>query len=545
MKHFPSSALLRPSALSLGNFIRRPLGTLLILLSGCANALGGGASANTTPEAELPLAIRIDQLLAEPPFNGVQWGILIIDGENGRTIYERNPATRLIPASNMKIPVTAAALDLLGPDFRWETSFFSGSPVSEGTVTGPLGLVGTGDPTLGAPFFSSSTEALGALADSLFAAGVRRVTGPLVVDVSRWDSTTVPESWMVGNLSPAFGSTGGAFVVGRGEVSITVIGGATPGAPAAMDWSPRGDFDFVRSEVTTAAPGDSAAVRTAFLPESRRWHLTGTVRPGEVRTIILAARDPVRLAADALGRTLRERGIALEGGVEIDWGVQGNDSTTGGDAIAGREPGPGIPNSGLPTPGDPGPTIPPLAPVHRIAGLTSPPLVEVVHTLLDTSQNWMTEQLVRTLGAERGEGGRWSEGFQVIENYLVADIGVDSLDLHMEDGSGLSAYNLLTPRAIIRLLAHARMQPWADEYRNALPTPGRSGGTLTGRLAGLEGQVHAKTGTIMNVNSLSGYLRSDGEREVIFSILSNGSNLPASQVRERMDALVRELAEGR
>jgi D-alanyl-D-alanine carboxypeptidase/D-alanyl-D-alanine-endopeptidase (penicillin-binding protein 4) len=293
----------------------------------------------------------------------------------------------------------------------------------------------------------------------------------------------------------------------------------------------------------TVAPGEPTEIVSSFLPESRRWVVTGSVLVGEKQTLTLAARDPVRLAAGALARALEESGIALEGGVQIEWGEQGdattpgaNSTAPGGDAIAGGESGSARNVGG---PGGDGTTA-----LLRIAGLTSPPLAEVMHVLLDTSQNWMTEQLVRTLGAELGEGGSWREGFRVIEGHLALEVGIDSLDLHMEDGSGLSAYNLLTPRAVVRILAHAQSRPWGDSFRTSLPTPGRTGGTLDGRLPGLAGRLHAKTGTIMNVNSLSGYLVTNEGRELIFSILTNGSNLPAARVRERMDALVTELAAG-
>jgi len=528
-----------------------------ILLSGCTHALGGGASANSAEGTPLPLEVRIDRLLQEAPFGGIQWGILIVDGESGGTLYERNASTRFIPASNMKLPVTVAALDLLGPDFRWETAFFSESAPVEGTIAGALRLVGTGDPTLGAPFFSSSTEALSALTDSLLAAGVRRVTGPLIVDASAWDSTTVPDSWMVGNLSPTYGATGGAFVVGRGEVAIWILSGTTSGTPATIDWSPRGKSEFIEARVSTATPGEPSVVISSFLPESRRWFISGSVSVGELRMLTLAARDPVRLATDALARMLEEKGVVLEGGVEIEWGGQGGTAPSVGDsvgsAIATRAPirveGAAI-AGGDTAPGrndfdTPGPTNPPLAPQIRVAGLSSPPLAEVVYPILDSSQNWMTEQLVRTLGAELGERGSWSEGFRIIEEHLAAGLQIDSLDLHMEDGSGLSAYNLLAPRAIVRILAHAQMAPWGDAFRTSLPTPGRTGGTLDGRLAGLEGRIHAKTGTIMNVNSLSGYLLTNDGRDLMFSILTNGSNLPAAAVRARMDAIVREMAAGR
>lgn len=461
----------------------------------------------------------------------------------------------------MKLPVAAAALSLLGRDFRWETAFFADATPVDGILSVPLYLRGTGDPTLGAPFFPSSTEALAALADSLHAAGVRRVTGPLIVDASGWDSTTVPESWMVGNLSPSFGATGGAFTVGKGEVALRISGGRTPGELASIDWSPRGRGDFVQGTVVTGATGAPAEVRTDFLSESRRWVLSGSVAVGDSLTLTLAARDPVRLATEALARTIEERGVVLEGGVRIEWGGA-EPSFPVGDTIAEPEiviaPGDAIASgeseSAGSTPGDAiaggvaenrGESIDAGRKGSiRIAGIFSPPLSEVIRVTLDTSQNWMTEQVVRTLGAEVGEHGSWNEGFRVIEEHLAEEMRIDSLEIHMEDGSGLSAYNLLTPRAIVRILLHAQTRLWGDDFRTALPSPGRPGGTLDRRLAGLEGRVQAKTGTIMNVNSLSGYLLTDDGAELVFSILSNGSNLPAAQIRERMDAIVRELAAG-
>ena len=84
--------------------------------------------------------------------------------------------------------------------------------------------------------------------------------------------------------------------------------------------------------------------------------------------------------------------------------------------------------------------------------------------------------------------------------------------------------------------------PWGEQYRDAMAEPGEDGSTLQNRLAGLEGRVFAKTGTISNVNSLSGYLLRDDGQEIVFSILSNGSGMPASRVRRSIDEIVRALS---
>ncbi|HET7042293.1 MAG TPA: D-alanyl-D-alanine carboxypeptidase, partial [Gemmatimonadales bacterium] len=105
-------------------------------------------------------------------------------------------------------------------------------------------------------------------------------------------------------------------------------------------------------------------------------------------------------------------------------------------------------------------------------------------------------------------------------------------------GSGLSAQNLITPSATVRLLDHARGQPWGAVYRAAQAEPGVEGTTLENRLPGFEGRLFAKTGTIANVNALSGYVTTRTGRELIFSILTNGSGRPAPLVRQAIDRVV-------
>jgi D-alanyl-D-alanine carboxypeptidase/D-alanyl-D-alanine-endopeptidase (penicillin-binding protein 4) len=165
-----------------------------------------------------------------------------------------------------------------------------------------------------------------------------------------------------------------------------------------------------------------------------------------------------------------------------------------------------------------------------------------VEAILEPSQNWMTEQLVHTLGAELGEEGSWSEGFRIEQEFFVEVVGVDSLDFAYRDGSGLSAYNLVTPRGMVRIFEFMRSSRHGDLFRHALAEPGEEGSTLQGRIPGLEGRVFAKTGTISNVNSLSGYMVTAGGRELIFSVLTNGSGLPSGVVRDGIDQVVEAVA---
>jgi D-alanyl-D-alanine carboxypeptidase/D-alanyl-D-alanine-endopeptidase (penicillin-binding protein 4) len=125
---------------------------------------------------------------------------------------------------------------------------------------------------------------------------------------------------------------------------------------------------------------------------------------------------------------------------------------------------------------------------------------------------------------------------------LVRDAGVDSLDLRMVDGSGLSTQNLLTPRALVSMLRFARSRPWTAAFRDALPEPGEPESTLETRLTDLRGRLWAKTGSMTNVAALAGYLTDERSRDVAFAVMVNASNLPGSQSRQVIDAVVRMIA---
>ena len=478
--------------------------TALALSGGCAGFPRGSGGI---------LQEEIDKIISAPPLDQVNWGIRIVDPERGRILYNRHAHLKFVPASNMKILSTATALSVLGPDYRYQTDLYGVGSFKEGgrVLQGDLHLRATGDPTLSERFYPSAEAPLDSLAQGLWAAGVRVVTGSLVVDASAWDSTSVPGTWMVGDLPEAYAATGGAFAIAEGVLTIEVTAGKGEGAPARARWWPSLGNEFISVSFVTVHPDSSGRGRSIqYLPESRRLEIEGRIQTGEVDTLRVSQRDPVRLASAALLHALERRGIEVQGGVRIAWEVE--------------EPVQDYPDA------------------TRVAGLTSPPMAEIVKGILEPSQNWMTEQLVRTLGMEGGQMGSWREGFQVERDFLTQEVGVDSLDIIYRDGSGMSAYNLITPRAVVRVLEYMRASSNSGVFRNALASPGEEESTLRSRLLSLESRVFAKTGTITHVNSLSGYVFTDSGKELIFSILTNGSGLSSGVVRAAIDRIVEVVA---
>jgi len=505
-------------------------------------AAAGCAAATQLQEPVAPLAVAfpptspIPSIVETPPLDQVQWGILAVDAGSGRVLVERNPATKFIPASNVKLPVAAAALHYLGPEHRFVTELRAAGTLdpATGVLTGDLVLSGVGDPTWSGRFHEDDQAPLRGVAASLLAAGVRSVSGRLVVDASGWDSATAVASWMVEDLPDA--ATGGAFVLAEGVTTVIVRGAAAPGQPATVSWTPYGEEQFVVSRVETVAslpPGAFAArIRGSYLPESRRLVIDGAIPVGRVDTLRLGTRDPVRQAAAALARALEAGGVAVHGGWTVAWDP--------GEPLAAGCAAGLLDACGAPT----------------LARVVSPPLLDVVEVVLGPSHNWMAEQLLRALGPRAPLGppapgapvatqpprAGWPSGLVALRRYMIDAVGVDSLDLLLRDGSGLSAQNVLTPRSLVRLLEQVARTPWGEGFRLALPEPREAGTTLVNRLPGLEGRMFAKTGTLTNVVALSGYLvRTDGTL-VIFSVLTNASGLPASRVQAGVDEIVRALA---
>ncbi len=517
--------------------LRVSLGLALLLtftftFAGCLSFPGTGGPT---------LKEEIDAVILTPPLDQVHWGILVVDPERGRVLYSRNSHRKFVPASNMKLLSTATALSRLGPEYRFRTEIWGVGTLDRptGALEGDLVLRPSGDPTFSRRFYPSAEAPFDSLAQGLWRSGVRSVSGSLIVDASPWDSTTVPGSWMIGNLPSRSAATGSALAIGEGELEVEVTSGPQVGSPAQARWWPGTDLGFFSVDLVTVHPDSSLSREVFYHPESRRLLLEGKIPQGAVDTLSIAQRDPAGVALSALRRALELQGISIQGGTQVVWSP-------------GKPLGPGACVSGrvleaLESAEEPsearslGPMLPDCPGSTRMSEISSPPMSEIVKAILEPSQNWMTEQLVHALGLELGLEGSWSEGFRVQAEFLTQVVGVDSLDIHFRDGSGLAAYNLVTPRALVRVLEYMQNSPHGALFRSALAEPGEENSTLSRRLTGLEGQLFAKTGTISHVNSLSGYLVLQGGRPLIFSILTNGSGLPSSTVRRGIDQVVRAL----
>ena len=510
--------------------IRRAAAFLLSLsiLATAACASGGGFRLGGGGTAErAALRASIDSMADAPEFHNAFWGILVVDPERGDTLYSRNAGKLFLPASNMKIVTSSVALEQLGPDYTYRTTFVARGPIRDSTLAGDLAVVGRGDPSISDHMWGDAMLPLHAMADSVLAHGVRRITGKLVAAGNAFPGPVLGYGWSWEDLESSYSAGVDELLFNEGFSEIRVHGGAQPGDPVRVEVKPARSFPVLRSDITTiAAPVCQTADASANTPPcattpgrfARRRELSvrkdtlrgdvtvsGTVVAGDSVTLEVTHRDPDQAYLVALGEALRDRGIVIDS-VNV---VKSDSAGAGGDTIV---------------------------------TIASKPLREILPALLKPSQNQIAEMLLRTIGLERGGAGTADSGRKVVERQLET-WGAPPSTYVIRDGSGLSRYDYLAPEAIVHILDAMRHSPNFQLFYDALPIAGVDG-TIKTRMRGTpaENNVHAKTGSVANARSLSGYVRTAGGRTLIFSILSNNWTVPAGDVTHVQDVIAARLA---
>jgi D-alanyl-D-alanine carboxypeptidase/D-alanyl-D-alanine-endopeptidase (penicillin-binding protein 4) len=496
--------------------MRRVAGVALLLLIGVsglpgaraqsARRPGNATTALITPPG--PLAERLRRLLDAPPFDRALWGVAIMD-PSGRLVFERNGDRLFVPASNMKLVVSAVATVLLSPDFRFHTTVHSSGAVRDSVLTGDLVLYGRGDPSLANRFYQGRLSAFAMLADSLHALGLRRVAGDLIGDASYFDSVTIHPSWESYDLSWWYAAPVSALAFNENSVDFR-ISPTMAGAPPLISFEP--DLGLVQfTNAARTVPVDSPRTMDfRRLPGTNVMRAEGGV-PADARpwSENVSIHDGAAWAAAAFRRALENAGITVSGSTGTTY--------------------------------DPGATA--AARTHApLATLRSPPLHDLIEPILRDSHNWYAEMLLKTLGRELTGSGSWDSGLAVERRLLRDSLKVDTTQFSLADGSGLSHWNLMTPRALVQVLLAMREHPRFKGFRDALPVAGSSG-TLRGRYRanGLAGRVRAKTGSIANVNTLSGYLET-GSGTWTFSIQLNNHAARNREALQRIDEIVAAIA---
>ena len=266
------------------------------------------------------LKARLDAVFASPALAGAKVSVMVVDAESGKPIYARNERTGLNAASNVKLVTSAAALALLGPEFRWKTAVLGLAPAEGGRAVNPAGelqgdlyLRASGDPTL-------TTQDLAELASGLNAIGLRNVRGALVIDATAFDSATVGPSYDEKDDSAAFRAPSSAASLNGNTVSVIITPGPSAGAAARVVLDPPSSNLVLTGRVTTAAKGPAApVVQTSDAGNGQtRVTVSGRIRLGsEPRIVLRRIVQPDLFLGQTFKQILQKRGITVDKPVRV------------------------------------------------------------------------------------------------------------------------------------------------------------------------------------------------------------------------------------
>lgn len=495
--------------------MRRPAFIALVLATSCAApVVVAPAPGIRVVERTGTRALRrsIDSVVKAPEFANGHWGVLVVD-TRGDTLYSHNAGKLFMPASNQKILTSAVAWQHLGPDYRYRTSFVAHGAIEGGVLNGDLGVVGRGDPSVSDHMRGDAMQPLLAVADSLAARGITRIRGKLLAEGNAFPDAVLGFGWSWDDLEDDYSAAIDELLFNEGFTNVIVHAGDVAGDSVRVETMPTRTWPRLRVSAVTVAPVIMPTDTT--LPRPPRPFITirkdsvngdvlvgGSIVAGKTDTLVVTHRDPDAAYIAAFREALASRGI-----------------TVGDEAV-------------------------PSANADTIVTMVSPSLREILPPFMKPSQNQIGEMLFKTLGLERDSThlGTAAAGRRVVERQLLA-WGADSSGFVVRDGSGLSRYDYVSPETILHVLDAMRRDTAFLSYYDAMPIAGIDG-TIRTRMRGTPaaGNVHAKTGSVAQARSLSGYVQSLTGDTLMFSILANNWSVPASRVTSAADSIAARLA---
>lgn len=451
------------------------------------------------------LAARVAALVSTAKIGQAQVGISIVDLSTGRILFEQNPTTALIPASNHKLLTSGVALSVLGPDYVFKTELLIDND--------RLVIRGSGDPALADPAVLGRMTPpmtvdglIETLASSLPRAGIAAVS-EVIVDDRIFDRQYVHPTWPVDQLNNWYCAQVAGVNFHTNVLSFYPAPvRSSPGAAPTLTIQP----DLWWLEIDNRARSTPQGRNAVWIRRdigTNKFTLSGEVALPTRESVDVTVHEPALLFGQAIAAQLPRAGVSIaqvgpiaEGAArvpraELDRVLASVRLAREGEAIGGR----------------------PIA-------VVTTSLRDIIDRCNADSQNMYAEALIKALGhAVTGEQGSWTNGSSVVRMTVSQVLGPDAAaSTVVADGSGMSRDNRVTPRTLTRWLERmAADSRFNDAFIESLASPGE--GTLRRRFQDerLTSTVRAKSGLLRQVRCLSGYVTARDGRRVAFSIMLN------------------------
>ncbi len=487
----------------------------IISISFAAALLCCGTSINAQMTAE-GLQKTAETIVADPALGEAVISICAKTGD-GRTLVDIDGDNMIIPASNMKLISTGAALHALGADYRFETKIGHDGEIRDGVLHGNLYIIGGGDPTTG------SKDSIAVKIEQTFAqwkkiiseAGIRRIDGHIVGDGRCFDGMIEHPTWLWEDLGTYYGSGSTGLMFYENMQSFNVSAGAQPGEDVGITPSyPRTPWMEFRYSCKTGKAGTG----------DRLYMYASDLAPiAEIRGTFAVDRKPKRIdcsnkfpeytCASYFADYLKGQGIPCSDGPA--------DFRLCSDIKAGE--------------------------VKVLGSTFSPSLKRIVFETNHASNNLYAETLLRTIGRTKTGKACYDSCYVALDN-VFKELNISTKGARIVDGSGLSRQNYISADFFCRFLGAMMSSPSFEDYISTLPSPG-SKGTLANNMskspAELKARIKVKSGSMNGVRCYSGYIiPTEGCKDdtVIFSIMTNNCTAPTWKVKQLLDKIMEALA---
>jgi D-alanyl-D-alanine carboxypeptidase, serine-type, PBP4 family len=455
------------------------------------------------------LKVGIDAILQKYKPKGTQVGISIFSVSKNKSLYKSNSNKQFVVASNMKLFTTATALVYLGAGFEYKTEILYRGDISvDGKLDGDIIIKGSGDPNISGRFFDGNVTAVPAYwADKIKERGIQVINGDIIADDSIFDREFVHSNWPKDQLSKWYCAPVSGLSFNDNCVDVMVRPGRNPAGLTSVEIEPETSYVKIINRCKTTTLKSKHSYSLYRKPFTNQINIKGNfwskARPTKEW---IAIHNPPLYMATVFKEILEGKNIRVMGEARVI------DETD----INAR---------------------------HRLNKLviTTSSLRQSITVANKRSQGFYAEQILKTLGAVINNEGSFSGGLDVMKDFL-AKLGIPEDQYQLDDGSGLSKKNKLTPDTITTLLNYMYNHNNAGIFLKSLPISGTDG-TLKKRLKDepYKSRVMAKTGYVYGARTLSGYVKTLDEEIIAFSILVNKIKGGTWQAKRLQDVICRFL----
>jgi len=445
------------------------------------------------------LQTAVKKMEADTQMKHAIFSLYVEDAATGAIIFDKNSQVGLAPASCQKLFTSAAALDILGPDYRYSTSLGYSGKLVKGLLKGDLYITGSGDPTLGSWRYDSTKEELilSRWIRAVRDAGIKQFDGDIIADDSRWGTQPLPGGWIWEDIGNYYGAGTWGLNWHENQYDLRMKPGRAEGDSVKIV-RPADEYEIFNwgNELRTGAPGSGDNAFIYLPPYSPIAFVRGTI-PLQKEDFVISGSIPIppRYPAILLGERLNKEGLAA----------------TTGEVLMASE----FPLEKKPV-GDPDMVI---------DRYFSPRLDSINYWFLRKSINLYGEALIKTLSFEKTGTVSTEKGAEIVRNFW-GQHGIEPSAIHILDGSGLSPQNRVTTDALVNVLRYAKGRPWFPAFYRALP-----------EINGMK----MKSGAIGGARSFTGYQLSRDGREYAFSLIVNNYDGPSSSIVKKMFGVLDQL----